>query len=119
MSQWAVTEFVTRVAERMNTAKQDLAAQFPGHHDFVFDGDTTRLHTLFPMVEPSPQFIMSLRRQLLEAPILIPTDAALQASSASRRVLYGVAAVGSLASAAAVVAVILYRSRPSAQRSAA
>jgi hypothetical protein len=119
MSQWGVVEFVSRVAERMSTASEDLAAQLARHRPATPDDlATVSLEALFPPVEPSPAFVEALRRQLLEAPPMVPAEMAEAPTSTTRRVVYGIAALGSLASAA-VIAVVVYRARFAAQRPAA
>jgi hypothetical protein len=65
------------------------------------------LAVAFPRAEPSPEFVVALRQQLMTAPD-VAADAYLDRSLlADRRVVYGVAAFGSLASAAVVVAILL------------
>ncbi|HLH74982.1 MAG TPA: hypothetical protein VKX96_16980 [Chloroflexota bacterium] len=119
MSQWTVAGLVSRVAERVSTAGEDLA-DMVSRRSLVDDlVAVERLQDLFPPVEPSPDFTESLHRQLMAAPVFVPAEYSESPSATGRRLLYGVAAVGSLASAAAVVAVIVYRSRPGCQRPAA
>ncbi|HUX86689.1 MAG TPA: hypothetical protein VMW65_06780 [Chloroflexota bacterium] len=118
MNQWTVAGLVSRVAERVSTAGEDFA-DLVGRRSLAVDlVAADQLQNLFPLVEPSPDFAMSLRHQLLAAPFLAQTDDPIAEVNAGRRIIYGVAAVGSLASAA-VVAVIVYRSRPGWQRPAA
>ncbi|MGH2459251.1 MAG: hypothetical protein ACRDIY_10335 [Chloroflexota bacterium] len=118
MSQWVVAEFMSRVAERVSNAGGGFAAQLARRQPERWDrGLVESLDDAFPYVEPSPEFIQSLRQQLLEAAIMVPSDIVATSSMATRRLLYGIAAVGSVASAA-VIAVALYRSRV-AQRPAA
>jgi hypothetical protein len=114
VNDWVVAGFVSRVAERVTSAGEGFAAQlteryYPGEaSDVVY---ALRL----PIVEPSPDFVADLRQRLLEAPLIaVPEPVAFLGGP---RLVYGVAAVGSLASAAVVVALIL-RSRGS-QRAAA
>jgi len=119
MSEWVVAEFVSRVAERVTTAGEGFAAQlverYAGEVDPVGVGP---LLAAFPYVAPSPEFVVALRRQLMEAPIVAITNASASAPGTDRWVMYGVAAVGSLASAAVVV-VIYLRSRAANNRAAA
>lgn|SRR5690348_15645875 len=111
MSQWVVAEFMSRVAERVSNAGEGFAAQLGRRQSDLWDqGLVGSLDDAFPYVEPSPEFVHSLRQQLLEAAIMVPSDIVATSSMATRRVLYGVAAIGSVASAA-VIAVVLYRSR--------
>lgn len=118
MSQWVVAEFMSRVAERVGTAGEGFAAQLTGRRtEFGEQMLPEVLDEAFPFVEPSPEFVESLRQQLLEAAVMVPSEVIVASSMATRRVLYGIAAVGSVASAA-VIAVILYRTRV-AQRPAA
>jgi hypothetical protein len=110
VSQWAVAEFVSRVAERVTTVSEDLAAQW-SDRDWSEDHAAGPLAVAFPPVEPSPDFVASLRQQLAERPL--PAAAVLPEQSAvwvNRGVVYGLAAVGSLASAAVVVVVLRNRS---------
>jgi len=118
MTQWTVAGIVSRVAERVSTVGEDFA-DLVGRRSLMVDlVAADRLQDLFPPVEPSPEFAASLHRELMAAPLLVEADDPTTAVNAGRRILYGVAAVGSLASAA-VVAVIVFRSRPSWQRPAA
>lgn len=109
MTQWAVAEFVSRVAGRVTSAGEDLAAGFVerGSDDFMAVGGAYLRASLAP-VEPSPQFVAALRQQLLDAPVLY-APAEEPPTPVDRRVVYGVA-VGSLASAA-VVAMFYLRHR--------
>jgi hypothetical protein len=92
------------VAERVTTAGEGLAAQLVERYNpdsAGFDGSALRLKTY----EPSAEFVEDLKRRLLTAPVVdaptvVPFDG-------GRRLVYGVAAVGSLASAAVLVALIL------------
>ena len=119
MSQWAVAEFMSRMANRVNSAKEDFAAQLVGHRTGVMaQVEVGPLDDMFPFVEPSPEFVATLRQQLLDAVVEIPAEVIETSSMATRRVLYGLAAIGSLASAAAI-AVVVYRSRGSTHRQAA
>ncbi len=118
MSQWVVAEFMSRVAERVTNAGEGFAAQLTRRQPEIWDQFVVAsLDEAFPFVEPAPDFVESLRQQLLEAAIMVPSDIVATSSMATRRVLYGVAAVGSVASAA-VIAVVLFRSRAT-QRPAA
>jgi hypothetical protein len=67
------------------------------------------MSSMFPYVEPSPEFVIFLGQQLREVPMLVSSDEQ-RLLSADRRVIYGVAAFGSLASAA-VVAMLFLRAR--------
>lgn len=111
MSEWVIAEIVSRVAERVTTAGEDLAAQlverYGGEVDPLGAGP---LLTAFPFVEPSPEFVEALRRQILEAPVVVVRGSPVSAPGTERWVIYVVAAVGSLASAA-VFAVIFFRNR--------
>lgn len=119
MSQWAVAEFMSRVANRVSSAGEDLAAQLVGRRsDAGFTIELRSLDAMFPYVEPSPEFVESLRQQLLDAVIELPSEVIETSSRATRRIVYGLAAVGSLASAA-VIAIVLYRARVGAQPPAA
>ena len=110
MNEWAVADFVSRVAERVTTAGEGLASQLIDRHPSEFDLDgLAALSSLFPCIEPSDEFVQQLRRHLLDAPLLVPSDAAWSIVS-DRRVVYGVAAFGSIASAA-VVAMFFLRNR--------
>ena len=107
MNEWVVTGFVSRVAERVASAGEGFAAQLTDRYspdDESIVGLTLRL----PIVEPSPEFVEDLRQRLLNAPVIEETGRI--AFLSGSRLVYGVAAVGSLASAAVVVALIL-RSR--------
>jgi hypothetical protein len=118
MSQWVVAEFVSRVAERVSTAGEGFAAQLTRRRISAMERISPGLlEDAFPFMEPSPQFVESLRAQLLEAAVMVPPDVIVASSMATRRVLYGLAAVGSVASAA-VIAVLVFRSRSAAQRPA-
>jgi hypothetical protein len=104
VNDWAVAGFVSRVAERVTSAGEGFAAQLTERYSPDDASDT--IYTLhLPVVEPSPMFVEDLRQRLLEAP-LIPEPEPIAFLSGTRLV-YGVAAVGSLASAAVVVALIL------------
>ncbi|HVC34254.1 MAG TPA: hypothetical protein VNL16_12155 [Chloroflexota bacterium] len=119
MRQWVVAEFMSRVAERVSTAGGGFAAQLSRRRPEAWDDLTVEpLDNAFPFVEPAPGFVESLRAQLLEAAVMVPADVVATSSMATRRALYGIAAVGSIASAA-VIAVVVFRSRASAQRPAA
>lgn len=119
MSQWAVAEFVSKVAERVSTAGEGFAAQLTRRHPGDWDNlGIESLDNAFPFVEPSREFVAALRAQLLETAAMVPPDVAIAPSRAVRRLLYGLAAVGSIASAAAI-AIVLYRSKVNAQRQAA
>jgi hypothetical protein len=109
MTQFAVVEFVSRVAGRVGAAG-NLAGQLLDRRPIeeveaiAYD----HLEAAFPFVEPSPDFVAALYRQLVEAPIVGTADDILTVGP-DRRVVVGVA-VGSLASAA-LVAAILWRYR--------
>jgi hypothetical protein len=113
MNDWAVTEFVSRVAERVTSAREDFAAQLAERYS-PDDADDVLYTLRLPVVEPSPEFVDELRRRLLAAPVVLPEPVAFINGT---RLAYGFAAVGSLASAAVVVVLIL-RNR-AAQRAAA
>src|SRR5207248_11339002 len=107
MNQWAVTDFVSRVAERVTTARGGLVAQLAdrrGGDDFEV-AVYAQLRSAFPSVEPSPEFVAELYQRLMQAPALVPEELVV-AAPADRRVVYG-AAIGSLASAAVIAAVVL------------
>ena len=108
MSEWGVTSFVSRVAQSVTLAGEGIAAQLVVRNAFEDVAELPLLAVAFPYVEPSPEFTMALREQLMSAPLVDAVDA--RSSFADRRIVYGVAAFGSLASAAVVVAVLL-RSR--------
>ncbi len=119
MSQWGVATFMSRVAERVSTAREDFASQLMRRRPDDWDRPGQEfLDNAFPFVEPSPQFIESLRLQLLEAAVMVPSDVVAASSLATRRVVYGIAAVCSVVSAA-VIAVVVFRARWAAQRPAA
>lgn len=110
MNEWAVADFVSRVAERVSTAGEGLAAQLVDWYPAEFDVDTlASLSAAFPYVEPHAEFLQMLRKNLFEAPKLVPADPSWSIVS-DRRVVYGVAAFGSIASAA-VVAMFFLRYR--------
>ncbi len=119
MSQWGVAAFMSRVAERVSTASEGFAAQLKRRRT---GGDALPdlrfLDDAFPFVEPSPQFVESLRLQLLEAAVMVPPEVVAASSMATRRVLYGIAAVCSVVSAG-VIALVVFRARCTAQRPAA
>ena len=117
MTEWALAGLVSRVAERVSTAGEGLAAQLADWRpsDFEIEGLDALSHA-FPYVEPSAAFVVVLRQNLLDAPIVVPVGS-LRSIVGDRRVVYGVAAFGSLASAA-VVALFVLRYR-SANRQAA
>jgi hypothetical protein len=117
VTEWALAGLVSRVAERVSTAGEGLAAQFADWRpsDFEIEG-IDALSNAFPYVEPSAEFVVVLRQNLLDAPIVVPFGS-LRSIVGDRRVVYGVAAFGSLASAA-VVALFVLRYR-SANRQAA
>ncbi|HLZ10223.1 MAG TPA: hypothetical protein VKT80_16655 [Chloroflexota bacterium] len=117
MSESRLAGFVSRVAERVSTAGEGLAAQLIDWRPTEFDGDgLSALTNAFPYVEPSAEFALLLRQNLMDAPAFVPVGP-FRAIVGDRRVVYGVAAFGSLASAA-VVAMFLLRYR-SASRPAA
>jgi hypothetical protein len=110
VNEWAVADFVSRVAERVSTAGEGLAAQLIDRYPADVDVDGSRfLSAAFPSVEPPAEFIRILRQNLLDASILAPVDPARSIVN-DRRVVYGVAAFGSIASAA-VVAMFFLRFR--------
>jgi hypothetical protein len=108
VNEWAVTGFVSRVAERVASAGEGFAAQLTDRSSPDEDS-LVHLTLRLPVVEPSPEFIEDLRQRLMNAPIVVAAPARIAFFTGSR-IVYGVAAVGSLASAAVVVALIL-RSR--------
>ena len=117
MSESTLAGFVSRVAERVSAAGEDLAAQLVDWRPSEFDIDGLgALTNAFPYVEPSAEFALLLRQNLLGAPVLVPVSS-FRSIVGDRRVVYGVAAFGSLASAA-VVAMVLLRYR-GANRAAA
>lgn len=119
MSQWVVAEFMSRVAERVSTAGEGFAAQLTRRRPFGADDMAPGfLDDAFPFVEPSSEFIETLRRQILDAAVMVPADVVMTSSMATRRVVYGLAAAGSVVSAA-LIAVVLYRVRTAGNRSAA
>jgi hypothetical protein len=104
VNEWVVTGFVSRVAERVASAGEGFAAQLTDR----YSPDEARIVELtlrLPVVEPSPEFVEDLRQRLMNAPIVMETERV--AFLSGSRLVYGVAAVGSLASAAVVVAIIL------------
>ena len=103
MNDWAVAGFVSRVAERVTTAGEGLAAQLVDRHN-SYDDEASNWALRLPVVEPSPEFVDDLGRRLMVAPDAIVLD---NRFPDGRRLVYGVAAVGSLASAAVLVALIL------------
>jgi hypothetical protein len=108
VSEWDVAEFVSRVAERVTTAGEGFAAQLVERYGGDVDPVGLRpLLAAFPFVEPAPEFVDALHRQILEAPVVIGPASPLLAPGTDRRIAYGVAAVGSLASAAVVVFIYL------------
>lgn len=114
MSQWGVVDFVSRVAERVSTAGGGLAAQIGDHGERRADDveaiALAHFEAAFPFVEPSPEFVEDLYRRLMEAPLAVESGQPLVVVSPDRRLVYGVAAIGSIASAA-VVATIYFRAR--------
>src|SRR5439155_16755122 len=108
MNQWAVADFVSRVAERVTTARGGLAAQLAERRggDAFEVAAYAQLRSAFPMVEPSPEFVAELYQRLMAESALAPVEIA-DAVPADRRVVYGAAAIGSLASAAVIAAVVL------------
>jgi hypothetical protein len=110
MNEWAVAGFVSRVAERVSTTGEGWAAQLVDRLPSEFDADDMMsMSSMFPYVEPSPEFVLLLRQQLREVPLLEVSDQPRFLVS-DRRVVYGVAAFGSIASAA-VVAMLFLRAR--------
>ena len=107
MNQWPVVDFVSRVAGRVTNAGGGIAAQLAERrsHDDP-EAVYAYLHAALPIVEPSPEFVADLHRRLMEDPLPVPVELAL-VESADHRVVYGVAALGSLASAAVIAAVVL------------
>lgn len=108
MTQWTVVDFVSRVAERVGTAREGLT----GH--LVESGERddeaaafARLQDAFPMVEPSPGFVVDLRERLMVASLLLGPDLAAPSAGPDRRIVYGAAALGSLALAATTAALVL------------
>lgn len=92
MSQWAVAEFVSRVAQLVDRHPVEIAEQLAYE----------RLEAMFPITEPSAEFVAALYRRLMES---APAESDFELGP-DRRVVYGVAA-GSLASAAVVALVVL------------
>lgn len=117
MSQWGVVDFVSRVAERVTTGRGGTVVPFvePVRLD---DAELAfaYLQAGMPFVEPSPEFIAHLYQRLMTAPEALPVDELDVVTASDHRIVYGVAALGSLASAA-VVAAFLLRTR-SAHRAA-
>jgi hypothetical protein len=113
MNQWGVGDFVSRVADRVTTAREGIAAQIVELGEHRAEDDTTaflHLQAAFPLIEPSPEFVADLYRRLMAAPLGVE-DSVVEASvGPDRRIVYGVAAVGSLASAV-VVAALVWRTR--------
>lgn len=100
--------FVSRFAHGVTSAGEGLAAQIVDLADS--DDDVAGfglLSVAFPSVEPSPAFVRELRRQLMTSPLVVEDLPLVRSPFADRRVVYGVAAFGSLASAAVVVAYLL------------
>lgn len=117
MSQWGVVDFVSRVAERVTTGRGGVEVPFAepvrlGEEERAF----AYLRAGMPFVEPSPEFVAQLYHQLMTAPEVRPVVELDAATVSDHRIVYGVAAIGSLASAA-VVAAFLLRTR-SAHRAA-
>ena len=110
MSQWPVAEFVSRVAERVSWAGEEFAGGLidRGDDDLVNAG-SAYLRMAFAMVEPSPEFVAELDRQLREATPVPDAEVAPTTHNLDRRIVYGVA-MGSLASAA-VAAALIFRHR--------
>jgi hypothetical protein len=109
MREWAVGDFVSRVAEQVTSAGSGLVALVDrgGFEPLPLDGLLTMA---FARVEPSPDFIVTLYRELLAAPNVALDDPVIVVSRPDRRVIYGVAAVGSLASFA-FLAALIWRNR--------
>jgi hypothetical protein len=104
VNDWAMAGFVSRVADRVTTAGEDLVAQIADRYNP--DLDDVSVWTLrLPMVEPSGQFVEDLGRRLLGAPVEVVGEG--RFPDGGRWIVYGAAAVGSLASAAVLVALIL------------
>jgi hypothetical protein len=106
MSEWAVGDFVSRLAEQVTSAGTGLVALVDrgGLEPLPLDG----LFTIaFTRVEPSPDFVATLYRELLAAPNVALDGPVVVVSRPDRRVIYGVAAVGSVASFAVLAAFIL------------
>jgi hypothetical protein len=110
MREWAVGDFVSRVAEQVTSAGSGLVALVDrgGLEPLPLDG---LFSMAFTRVEPSPDFVATLYRELLTAPnVALDDPVAVEVSRPDRRVIYGVAAVGSLASFA-VLAALIWRNR--------
>jgi|GEM_PF-5324064 len=109
MSQWPVAEFVSRMAERVTGAGEEFAGGLIPRDDELLDAGGTYLRAAFAMVEPSPEFVAALARQLGEATPMPDADLGETGWNVDRRIVYGVA-MGSLASAA-VAAALIFRHR--------
>ena len=104
MNDWAMAGFVSRVAERFATVGEDLVAQISDRYNADLD-DVSVWTIRLPMVEPSAEFVEELGRKLLGAPVEVVGEG--RFPDGGRWIVYGAAAVGSLASAAVLVALIL------------
>src|SRR5690348_15514958 len=107
MNQWPDPEVVTRVAERVSSAGEQLASGWVDRDDdqLLTIGGAHLTAALAP-VAPAPSFVAELARQLREAPPVETIEISEAAHNLDRRIFYGVA-VGSLASAAVAAAIIL------------
>lgn len=110
MSQWGVGAFVSRVAERVSTAGEGFAAQIVVLGERGGDDEAlayARLEQALPFVEPSPEFVSSLHQRLMTTPIRLEDEIIPAPLGPDRRIVYGVAAIGSLASAAVLAALVI------------
>lgn len=108
MGQWAVVDFVSRMAERVGTAREGLT----GHLVEGSEADDealafARLQQAFPMVEPSPAFVVNLYERLMSASPILEAEIPVPNAGPDRRIVYGAAALGSLALAATTAAIVL------------
>ena len=104
MNDWAMAGIVSRVAERVTTAGEDLVGQIADRYNGDLD-DVSVWTIRLPMVEPSTQFVEELGQRLLGAPVEVIGEG--RFPDGGRWIMYGAAAVGSLASAVVLVALIL------------
>lgn len=112
MNQWPVAEFVTRVAGRVSSAGEELAAGLVDREDDqLLSIGGAHLKAALAPVEPSPAFVADLGRRLREAAPVEEIGLAESPRNLDRRIVYGVA-MGSLASAAVAAALILRHRAP-------